>query len=284
MMQPLEDRRDGPHPADLAALLGAMQRAAGMLRSADLAQAQRPIAQHVHKLTGLISDALDGLPDLPHALQAALPTLGEDFPRHLETIQHYARLLIESPASFGGAALPPEALPATEALYAASRALRDHCEALRQQTIQERLHARRGAPEAFDWNAHLQNEAPLLRYLLRQRPIQLEFTPHAAPLMIFARRYHTTELVRHIVLTLGTELMAYGRIQLRLQPEAACHALRIYATGLQFTPSETAALFSRHGRHLYREQLDVDAGYLTFERQAGVGSSIIVHLPQATAE
>jgi hypothetical protein len=269
---------------DLAALLAGMERAAALLHKAELAQAQRPITQHLHKLTGLIREALDGLPPQAHALQAALPTLGEDFPRHLETIQHYARLLIESPVSFGGAVLPPEALPAAESLYAASRALRDHCEALRQQTIQERLHARRGSPEAFDWNAHLQDEAPLLRYLLRQRPIQLEFTPHDAPLMIFARRYHTTELIRHIVLTLGAELMAYGWIQLRLQPEAACHALRIYATGLQFTPAETAALFSRHGRHLYREQLDVDAGYLTFERQPGVGSSVIVHLPQASAE
>lgn len=270
-------------PTDLAALLAAMRRAADLLHAAELAQAQRPIVQHVHKLTGLISEALDGLPDQPHALQAALPTLGEDFPRHLETIQHYARLLIESPVSFGGATLPPDALPIAEALYTASRALHDHCAALRQQTIQERLHARRGSPEAFDWNAHLQEEAPLLRYLLRRQPIQLDFTPHDAPLRVFARRYHTTELIRHIVLTLGTELMAYGRIQLRLQPEAACHALRIDATGVQFTPSETAALFNRHGRHLYREQLDADAGYLTFERQPGIGGSVIVHLPQAAA-
>ena len=269
---------------DVDQLLGVLREAARQLNEAELAPPQRPIAQHLHKLAGVISSALDGLPPEPHALQAALPVLGEEFLRHLETIQHYARLLIESPMSFGGAALPAAALPHAEALQRASRALRERCEALRQKALQERLNARRSAPEAFDWNAHLQADVPLLRFLLRQRPVQLSLTPHEAPLVVFARRYHATELVRHIVQTLGTELMAYGHIQMSFQPEAACHALRIFATGIQFTPAETAALFSRHGRHLYREQLDVDAGYLTFERQLGIGSSLIIHLPQKPAD
>jgi len=78
-------------------------------------------------------------------------------------------------------------------------------------------------------------------------------------------------------------MMEYGTIHLGLRDELRCVALVVECSGLGLTPDEMAVLFEKNGRYVYREQLDVDEGYMTFHREPGVRGTLLVHIPKASA-
>lgn len=269
---------------DLALVLKGCTVAAERLTHASLTPSQQPIVRHVQQLVAVLVNATDGLPEGDIAMQVALPVLGESFSQQVATLQHYTRLLLESPESFGGATLPTEVQPDAQRLYQAARALTEWMEQIRTQTFEQRANARRQTPAPLDLASFLAERVPIYRWLLRHHSSQVVYRPSSEPMTVYARHYHVAELLRHIVVTLGSEIVEYGTVTLHLAQEPACVAVHITCTGTQLTRADLQALFAANGRHLYREQLDTDAGYLTFRRQTGVSSTIIVHLPRFGSE
>lgn len=270
--------------SDLGLIWKGCAAAAETLAATDLVEQQRPIVRHIQQLITALQGMTAGLPDGEAALQAALPILGEAFSQRLATLHHYARLLVESPASFDGAVLPEAAQDAARYIIQLARSLEAVVERLHQQTLDQRTDARRQTPAPLDLASFLAEAVPLYRFYLREQAVQLVYRPSSAPMIVYARHYHVSELLRHIVMTLGSELVNYGTLTLHLEDEPACVAVHIGCTGTQLSRADLQTLFSIKGRHMYREQLDADAGYLTFLRQTGVSSTIVLHLPRFGSE
>ncbi len=265
---------------DLTTALNALAVPAQALAAAPLSEAQQPFAKHILNLLGSLQAMADGLPEGDDALTAVLPVWGNKFQQGLVALYSYARLLLERPDSFNGQSLHESVRPHAQLLYEAGQALATRCDTLMQQSQEVRSAARTQSPAPFDLAQHLADQLLLYRYFLKDRSVQVRYTPATGPRIIYARQYHVSELLRHIVVTLGTEIVEYGTVTLHLEDEPSCIAVYVTCTGVQLSPAELTTLFSKNGRHTYREQLDADEGYLTFLRQTGVSGTIVVHLPK----
>jgi hypothetical protein len=265
---------------DLTAALNSLQAPAQALAAASLSAAQQPFAKHIVNMLGSLQGMVDGLPDGEAALSAALPLLGGKFQQGLVALYGYARLLLERPESFEGQALDESARPHAQLIYEAGQALATRCERLSHEVQAARSAARSQSPAPFDLAQHLAEQIPLYRFFLKSHAVQVRYTPTEAPHIVYARQYHVSELLRHIVVTLGTEIVEYGTMTLHLENEPSCIAAHITCSGAQLNPEQLTTLFTKNGRHTYREQLDADEGYLTFLRQTGVSGTIVVHLPR----
>ncbi len=269
--------------AGIADALMSLHTQAQTLTHGTLNAPQQAFTQHIANLYQRLAQQLAEAPGSQAAALAVIPALGDPFYQQLTAAYGYARLLLESPASFQGAALPDELVPAATHLYEQGMALAQRWDALRAQAAQARVTARRQPAQSFDAAALIQEMQPIYQFLLAKRPVRvIGDAPPTAP--VYARQYHIAELLNHLVLTTASELMEYGTIRLALRDEPRCVALAVECSGLGLTPDEMAVLFEKNGRHVYREQLDVDEGYMTFHREPGVRGTLLVHIPKAKAD
>jgi hypothetical protein len=250
------------------------------LLDGDLQAQQRTFVQHMHNIAQQLDKTAQPIPNGVLALHAIVPTLPDAFGQQCVALYGYAKLMLESPVSFDHAPLSDVQRAKLTEIYHTGLALAQVLNSTKEHAFQQRKQARQQAPQAFDVCAFLQEALPIYRYWLKDHAVSVQFHPSEVP-HIYARAYHVGELLRHIIVTLGTELVAYGAITLSLAEEARCVAIHIGCTGVQFSPDELQILFEKNGRNIYREQLDVDEGYMTFEREKGVGGTAIVHLPKA---
>jgi hypothetical protein len=250
------------------------------LLDGELQAQQRTFVQHMHNIAQQLNKTAQAIPDGTRALQAIVPTLPDAFGQQCVALYGYAKLMLESPVSFDHAPLNDSQRAKLTHIYDTGLALSQWLNSTKENAFQQRKQARHHAPQAFDVCAYVQEALPIYRYWLKDHAVTVQFHAREMP-FIHARAYHVGELLRHIVVTLGTELVAYGAITLSLAEEPRCVAIHIACTGVQFLPNELQIVFEKNGRNVYREQLDVDEGYMTFEREKGVSGTAIVHLPKA---
>src|SRR5688500_15778551 len=84
----------------IATLLHEIQTAAQSLLAEPLSPRQRPFVRHILNTADRLYTLVEARPPGDQALRAVLPVLGKDVSQPQSALFGYARMLIESPASF----------------------------------------------------------------------------------------------------------------------------------------------------------------------------------------
>lgn len=266
-----------------AAHLARIQQTASRLltdSTADLTPQQQTFIQHIARTAEKTHQQIHTLPDHTIVLQEVLSVIGEPFEQSLVALYGYARMLLDSPASFGGT-LPAFQQEALRQIYEDGVAVARLTDRLRKDAVTTRLDQRKQSPGIFDVAQLLRDQTvPLCEYWLRDLPVTFQVTIPQQLTPAYGHPYHLNALVQHIPLTAARELIAYGII--RLEATAITSDMiqvSIVVSGLQLTEDVLQTLFQKDGRHLYRQTLERIDNQLYTERLPGRGAAFHIRLP-----
>lgn len=213
--------------------------------------------QHLQQTAQALQKRLHAMPQSPYALRYIITLEHQAFAQHSLALYGYARLLLDSPASFGQEALPERWRAPLQAIYDHGLALEHLTDRLREQTFHERLAARKAAATLIMVNEIIEKTLPLLHYRLRDCAVHLGVDLMTGLPAIRANAYHFSEGLQHIIMMLATDVLAYGHLQIRTS-YAAKQALLDVAVVCKGTrlPQDTAqVIFSNNGRELIAQRL-----------------------------
>lgn len=233
---------------------------------------------HMDKTASNLLKMLDSLPATESTMMQVLPVLGDNFLQAIVALYGYSRLLLEHPASFDGATIPENLRPALETIYASGISLSRHAEVLIEKSTAYRLQARQQAPYPLNLIELIQENLPVYRYWIREKAVQVTVNFEQEKLIVLANAYHLNELIKHIIVTVATELIEYGLISLSAQASDKID-LVITCTGIQLDDEAMHSLFQKEGRKIYLKQIQRMKGTIHTSIERGRSSSIIVSLP-----
>ncbi|QPC82309.1 hypothetical protein G4Y79_21915 [Phototrophicus methaneseepsis] len=244
---------------------------------------QRTFIEHIARTSAQLETLVAGLPPTEAAWQQVIPVLGETFSKPQAALFGYARMLLEHPAQFGSAPPTEWQQAQLETIYQHGIALAQTTETLKQNAFAARQARRQQPAAAFDLVSLLWQQAPLYQFWLKPYPVRLHFGLDAMLPPAYGRPYHVDELIRHTLVTMASELVEYGDLRLGVEADMIQKhvSVSIFCTGIQLTSQEIATLYQKQGRHLYEKHLQEDGGSLDYQREAGHGASVIVHLQVA---
>jgi hypothetical protein len=271
---------DNKPAARLAAILSHLE---PLLTDTSLTPQQQTFIQHMHRTAHTLHDTARQIPATAVALRQILPVLGDSFLQPQQALVGYAKMLIDHPESFDGAALSASQRQALMRIHDESVSLYRLTERLRDEAFSERAEQRSAPPLDFDLNMLIWQHVPVYRYWLREEAVTVTVDFPAGLPPVHGQPYHIAELVRHLVITMGRDLIEYGNIDLSALhlPEKERVRLRIFCTGVQLLPDELETLFQKNGRHIYRQRIEQQQITLDILREPGVGAAIHLGLPPA---
>lgn len=231
---------------------------------------QLTFVQHIHTISDAQHKQFEPMPSSAYALQRIIPTMSESLLQQQSALFGYAKLLLEHPESFDGVAFPDVHRAHIERISHLGQQLYHLTEHIQQSALTERQTQQNRSAVHFDVATLLEDEMPVLRYFLRDKAIQL--SNHSTSLAVCASPYHLSAFIQHIILTVADELIEYGHIQLKTDRQA----LHIFCTGIQLTQADIDTLFTKQGRYVYPRRFEKEGGTITFAREQGRGSSIIL--------
>ena len=237
--------------------------------------------RHIYNTAQELHTIAAAIPPTEYAIRAIVPVLGEPFFKPQSVIFGYAKMLMEQPAVFGGAVLNADQHARINSIYDKGIALAQLSEQLKQDALEKRKTQRNADPIIFDLNMIIWQSIPVYRYWLRDTAVKVtaEFPPGLAP--VLSNPYHIAAIAQHIVVTMATELVEYGKINISaaLRNDKQAVTLNFFCTGIQLNSTEQNILFEKQGRHIYRERITELNGTLHFSREPGVGASVHIDLP-----
>jgi len=267
-----------PHPAQFLHII--WQTITSVRASGGFQPQQQTFVDHIHRTTDHLKQALDPIPDSDIALRRIIPTFGDSLLQKEIALFGYARLLLDSPASFDGASLTATQASAMQTIFDVGQALYQQTEKIRQEAATERRQQHRAAPQAINLSQFLEMQHPILAYWLRDEPLQLSLMMAPTP-DVMAASYHLAAFIEHIIRTLSQELLEYGHIKVSTVYDGSYGAIHIFATGITLDASEQEVLFKKEGRSLYLQRFLADGGAFAFSHDRGRGATIILRLPLA---
>jgi hypothetical protein len=252
-----------------------------VLSEASLNSQQITFVQHIYNTAQELHTIAAAIPTTEYAIRAIVPVLGETFTKPQSVIFGYAKMLMEQPAAFGGAVLNAVQHAQISSIYDKGVALAQLSAELKQAALDERKSQRNAPPIIFDLNMVIWQNIPVYRYWLRDKAIKVtaEFPQGLAP--VLCNPYHISAIAHHIVITMATELVEYGKIRISaaMREDKQAVTLSFFCTGIQLDNAEQGILFEQQGRHIYRERITEQNGELHFSREPGVGASVHIDLP-----
>lgn len=264
----------------VAQALARAQRAALLLPEAGTAsESQQTFIQHLNRSAAQLLKQCEEIPDNQVALFEILPTLGEAFAQQQVALYGYARLMLEQPQAFASAALNEAQREHLQTISSASQEAARLTDEIVRAAQQWRQQARSAVPTHFVLGPLLEERLPIWRYWLRERPVILSCTAADDLPLIHGSAYHLSEMLRHIVLTMGRQWIAYGQIQISASAQAGMVALGIFCTGAQGSEDEMAQLFGQPGQQLYLAQMRRAKIGLRLEKAPGKGVTILLEIP-----
>ncbi len=272
---------DDKPAARLAAIVAHLE---PLLTDPTLTSQQHTFIQHMHRTAHTLHDTARQIPATAVALRQILPVLGDDFLHPQQVLVGYAKMLIDHPESFDGATLSMSQRQALMQVHDESVSLYRFTERLRDEAFTERREQRNASPVDFELNMLIWQHVPVYRYWLSDEAVTLTVDFPAGLPLVHGQPYHIAELVRHLVVTMGRDLIEYGNIDLSAVhlPDIARVSLRVFCTGVQLLPDELETLFQANGRHVYRQRIQQQNITLDMSRESGVGATIHLGLPLAT--
>lgn len=270
---------------DFALHLSAIQAASQtLLQAADaLNEQQRTFVQHIANSSQTLLKQIDGLPPTEAAYVQVIPALGDAFRNPQTSLVGYAQMLLEHPQQFGSETVSESQQAQLQTIYTHAVQLYQATEAITQAAFEQRQALRQQPAAAFDLVTMLYQQGPLYHYWLRTYPVRLNLGLDVMLPPAWGRPYHLDGLLRHVLVTMASELVEYGEIQLNAVDgrQADKVTVAIFCTGTQLRNADLAVLFKDKGRQLYLKHLQDDGGQITIERQPGRGASLLVHLQTA---
>jgi len=249
-----------------------------VLQDGGLNPQQQTFINHIQKTSAELSRAVLPIPQTEHALRRIIPTFGDSFIQQQVALFGYARLLLESPDSFGGAILSEYQQDKMQQIYQHGQALHQLTETIVESARAERLKNRRAQPEKLDLEAFFADESPILQYVIRNRPVELSIA--ASPVTVVAVSYHLAALIQHIVTVLAHELIETGHIKILTHKTTNSGRIDIFCTGIELNTDEIEILFQKNGRYLYPQRLEKMGGILHFQPDSGHSANIQIYLPE----
>jgi hypothetical protein len=265
-----------------AALLAEIIAQADEVLSRDSLNSQQiTFVRHIYNTAQELHTIAAAIPPTEYAIRAIVPILGEAFFKPQSVIFGYAKMLMEQPAAFGEATLNADQYDQISSIYDKGVALAQLSEQLKHAALEERKTQRNADPIIFDLNMVIWQSIPVYRYWLRDKAVKVtaEFPPGLAP--VLSNPYHVAAIAQHIVLTMATELVEYGKINISaaMRDDKQAVTLNFFCTGISLNHDEQNILFEKQGRHIYRERITELNGELYFSHKPGVGASVHLDLP-----
>ncbi len=159
-------------------------------------------------------------------------------------------------------------------IYQYGQSLYDLTEQIQQKALSERQKQHRAKPVPTGLSEFFAQEDPILRYFLRNYPVQLSI--HAEPIIVKIVPYHLAAFIQHIVTTMSSELIEQGQIKIYTEHQA----IHILCTGIELNTSEQESLFKKNGRYAYPQRFIQDGGTIHFLHTAEGGATIQLILPR----
>lgn len=267
--------------SDLAQLTDTLVEAAAHLSTQPLAPTQQPIAQYIQQSVAQFARLVADIPPGERAMRELVPLVSAELLTPLTPIRGYALMLRDYPAQFGMESTAPPIIATATVLHDGALRLQQQLDTVKTEALAQRQTERSQPPQVFNLPAILREYLPIWRYGLSDRAIQLvDDLPET--LHVFAQTYHVAAIAQHVLLTMARELLTSGQIHLRAERHVnGTHAeLGIFATELQLREIDYDTLFKQQGRHIYRQQIARQGGFVRTQR-ADIGSTVYISLPLA---
>lgn len=247
----------------------------------DLNDQQRVFVHHIARTSQRLADLIAPIPDTPLAHATLLSRIAPELLEPLASVYGYARLLIDQPQSFGGAHLPPELVVDAETIFTIGRQLAHELEHLPMATRQARAQARNAPMTQVDMVEELRLVLPIWRYEIRETGAMLDLTTPDTAVPILTRIYHLRECLRHLVVTIASELHSQ-RMRLSLAQTSQDLTLDLHCDPLHLDDEALYTLFQHQGRAIFRQQLKHIHAQLTWRVSADATTHLQMTLPRYT--
>lgn len=243
---------------------------------------QDPIIRHLPRLSTHLADLIAPIPAGDYAEGELIPALAESLRQPLIALMGYARLLLSHPVAFAGALVPDEAVAQVQELATAAQMLLLWLDELETTRSAERQQARQAPCDWLDMAGLLEAEYAIWCYLLRDSAVRIKLDVPSDLPHVWGQAYHLRAGLRHIVLTMARELIAYGWVQVRAYLAADRVEVNVFCTGIQLDRAQWGMLFEREGRALIHRHLAKMADVAS-RREPGRGSSLVLKLATPTS-
>lgn len=249
-----------------------------------VAPEQATFIAHLHRLINELQSIVTPMPQGADALRRLIPRNGECLLQQTAALFGYARLLVEHPASFAGATLSTEQTTHMQMVYAHGKTLYDLLETILAQAKTERLAQQTTAATIIDLTSFLENQLPILRYLVRDEPLRMTLTASPQPtICATVQSYHLAALLEHIVLVTMQDLQAHGHIRITSRLVDETPMLQLLCTGIAADHATWQTLFSKNGRAAYLRRLRSYGGDIALLPEAGRGARFVIKLASSSA-
>lgn len=265
-----------PHPSQH---VQAIERALANLKDTVVFNPQQEIfINHIRKIASELKQAVDPIPQTLEALYRIVPTFGDSFLQQQIALFGYARLLLESPESFGDVELKGYHREQVEQIYKEGQALYKLTERICHEALAEHRRQHTARPEPVNLQRLLQSQHEILNYFLRNTSVEL--VVDVDDVIVQAARYHLAALLQHIIVTLSEELIRNGNITITSRQTNTEAAIIVSCLAMQLTQETIDIIFKKNGRYIYARRFAKDDGSLRFSHNRH-GSSIELWLPLA---
>lgn len=261
-------------PADVMRTI--REAAAACQTSAYLNSQQRTFVEFIAKSAQQTDELLQAIPQTDYALSQIMPLLADSLQNPLTVLAGYAKMLLEHPASFGGADLATDDAQQMRLIYEQSVIFKEALEAWTASAQAERQAQHKLPMGNYDLNMIIWQHVPVYRYWIREKAVKLMVNFQQGIPPIKANPYHLNALVQHLIRTLARDLMPYGTIEVNgaYLPASKTVELKISATGIELSPDEMALLFDKQGNDFYWRQAQKQAIRIETSQQVGYGASL----------
>ncbi|GAB5494819.1 MAG: hypothetical protein Phog2KO_50340 [Phototrophicaceae bacterium] len=236
---------------------------------------QQTFVAHIHKINDEIAKVVQAIPKTEHAHKRIIPSFGDTFLQQQVALFGYAKLLLESPQSFEGAILSEYQQDQMQIIYQYGQQLYELTEQIQKTAFAERRQQYSAEAENINLADFFTEEAPILRYYLRKKPIQLNID--SEPIQVKVRPYHLSAFIQHIVSIIAEELIESGTINIQTQG----NQIEIFCDGIDLNQSEQDTLFKKNGRYAYPQRFIQNGGIIYLETHQEYGASIYLGLSSA---
>ena len=223
----------------------------------NLSNQQLIFVTHIEKTAQTLLDSkLYYMPQTEYHHMHILPSLGDELIQPITAIYGYAKLLLDSPASFYGAKISDSQRPMLEAIYQIGRNLETYINAINQKANKYRQTARQQPPQIIDLRQFIYKHKIIYEYWLRQIKKSLLTFIDEEDYPIFVNSYHLNAIFQHCIVTPYIELHGnFSGPRLYIQNSYNYIQVVINCSSMAFSDNNMRILFQHNGRETYLTQL-----------------------------
>ncbi len=245
----------------------------------ELEAQQSLFIRHIENTANTLHNQLNNLPNTQLAHINILPPMSQHLIQSIVAVYGYAKLLLDSPESFKGATISAHQRTYLEEIYTTGRELHHYLDPLEQQAFNYRQEARMQHLQAINLEQLIETHIDIYSFWMRQSNVTVSTFFENDSVMIQAKPYHLSELVQHVLVTIGREIFTdSGQIELYIKSTIQQVQLWIDCKELVLNDSDLQTLFQKDGRHIYLKQLSDMKGTVHIHPQSR--STIILVFPR----